>query len=148
MSTQSNVQLVRDFFKAMDSGKSDQILSFLAPNAEFKIIGMGEPMRGTSEIKEGFESWNKSFPDLKAQILNVIANEDSVVVEYIGRGTHQGPLESPEGQVLQATNRKIEVPGCDIYKISNGKIVSASVYWLSSVMLRQLGVIPSAKAAA
>ena len=117
MSTQSNLQLVRDFFQAMDSGKVDQVSNFLAPDAEFNIMGMGMPMKGLSEIQEGFQMWSRSFPDLKSQIVNIFGSEDSVVVEYIGRGTHQGPIESPDGQVIEPTQRKIEVPGCDVYRI-------------------------------
>ena len=109
MSTQSNLQLVKDFFLAMDSGKVDQISNFLAPNAEFNILGM-EPMKGIQDIQKGFESWSRAFPDLKSQILNTIVSEDWVVVEYLSRGTHEGPLEGEDGNVLQPTHRKIEVP--------------------------------------
>jgi steroid delta-isomerase-like uncharacterized protein len=148
MSTQSNLQLVRDLIQAMDSRKVDQFSNFLAPDAEFKIVGMEMPMKGIQEIQKGFQDWSKAFPDMKTQILNAVASEDFVFIEYLSRGTHQGPLELEDGKVLQPTQRKVEVPACDVYRIVNGKIISAHVYWLSLVMLKQLGVLEQKKAAA
>lgn len=138
MATQENVKLIRDFYDAFERGDFERAASYLAPNAEFKIIGMEKPFRGPNEIVNACKEWNQAFPDMKSQIINVISSNDSVVVEEINRGTHKGPLTGHAG-TLAATNRKVEVPACEIFKISNGKVLTWTLYWPSDVMMRQLG---------
>jgi steroid delta-isomerase-like uncharacterized protein len=145
MASQDNTQLIRDLYKAFDQGDHARGLSFLSPNAEFKVIGM-EPMRGMQAIREGMEDWSKTFPDMKSELTNVIGSGDFVVVKNINRGTHQGPLVGPKGS-LPATGRKIELPACDVFKVQNGKVVSWTCYWPTDLMLEQLGFGQSRAAA-
>jgi predicted ester cyclase len=140
---QNNEQLIRDLFQA----KGEKFLSFVDENAEFKIMP-DMTMRGISEIRDGFSSWEKSFPDMKNEILNVISSGDLVAVEYIARGTHSGPLEGMNGKSTPATNKKIEIPACDIYRLKNGKVISMHAYWQHELMMRQLGLLQQEKAAA
>lgn len=139
MSAKDNEQLIRKLYAAFEKNDINLILPFLAPDAEFTVIGMDQPMRGHQAILEGMKSWGASFPDMKGEIVNLIASDEWVVVEEINRGTHQGELKGPEGFSLPATNRKVEVPACDLFKIVNGKITVWKLYWQSDLMMKQLG---------
>ncbi|MCM2323750.1 MAG: nuclear transport factor 2 family protein [Oligoflexia bacterium] len=143
---QDNSQLIRNFYQSLEKNDPSQALSYFASNAEFKVIGMDQPFRGQQEIGQAIKEWNQTFPDLKSELVNVISSGDSVVVEFIARGTHKGPMESPTGTIAP-TQRKIEVPACDVFKLSGGKILSWNCYWQSDVMMQQLG-IAQVKAAA
>lgn len=146
MTTHNNEQLIRDFFNAFEKKDFDRASSFLAPNAEFRVIGMDKPLRGPKEIIESCGEWDRAFPDMKSELVNVISSNNYVVVEEINRGTHKGPLMGPGG-TLQATNRKVEVPACEVFKIENGKIVTWNLYWPTDVMMKQLGYGMQKKAA-
>src|SRR5437660_1337798 len=70
----------------------------------------------------------RSFPDTGIEITNLFATEDQAAVEFIGRGTNTGPLHMPTGDV-PPTGRAVEMRFCDVYRVSNGKIVSYRSYY-------------------
>jgi predicted ester cyclase len=72
---------------------------------------------------------------------NVIAGDNGAVIEFIGRGTHTGTLASPMGEI-PPTGRRVELPFCEVYRITNGKIVGGSTYFDLAGMLQQLGLMP------
>ena len=148
MTSQDHSKLIRDFFQAVDSQDIDKALTFLAPDAVFKVMSMpDQPFKGTQAIRENLQTWSSAFPNMSCAISNILSSGDQVVVEYLGKATHEGPLPGPTG-TLQATHRRIEVPACDVFNISNGKIMIWNCYWQSELMLNQLGAMPQMKAAA
>jgi predicted ester cyclase len=56
--------------------------------------------------------------------------------ESIFYGTHTGPLGN-----IPATGRTVEFPFMTAYLIENGEIVWGHLYYDSTTLLRQLGVI-------
>jgi len=80
--------------------------------------------------------FEEGFPDSGIEIMNLFATEDQAVVEFIGRGTNTAPLHMPTGDV-PPTGRAVEMRFCDVYRISNGKIVNYRSYYDG------LGFIPS-----
>ena len=41
----------------------------------------------------------------------------------VWRGTHTGPLMTPDGQTVPPTNRKLDNPGCLVFTLRDGKVV-------------------------
>jgi steroid delta-isomerase-like uncharacterized protein len=82
-----------------------------------------------------------AFPDLKADLAVMVADEDSIAFAYTLSGTHKGPLMG-----IPATQKKVSIRGMQLSKFRDGKMVER---WGSSDqlgMLQQLGVatIPQA----
>ena len=50
-----------------------------------------------------------------------------------------GPLELPSG-TIPATNKTMQTPCCDVFKIENGKIKSFHCYTAATILLGQLGI--------
>jgi ketosteroid isomerase-like protein len=70
----------------------------------------------------------------------MVADEEGVVVEFRGRGTHTGPLANPAGDI-RATGRKVDIPFCQVYRLKGGKIVSSRLYFDTATMMGQLGLL-------
>ena len=68
-------------------------------------------------------------------------------MEFTGRGTHTGPLQTPTGE-LPPTGRRIEVAFAQVLQFEQGKISYARLYFDALGMLQQLGVIPAPEQAA
>lgn len=68
-----------------------------------------------------------------------------MVVEFMGRGTHTGPLHTPTGDV-PATGRRVDLPFCDVHRIEDGKITNGRSYFDLATMMRQLGLMPEVPA--
>jgi steroid delta-isomerase-like uncharacterized protein len=76
-----------------------------------------------------------AFPDLKADLAVMVADEDSIAFAYTLSGTHKGPLMG-----IPATGKKVSIRGLQLSKFRDGKMVER---WGSSDqlgMLQQLGV--------
>lgn len=76
--------------------------------------------------REGYEEalaalWS-AFPDLAIEVLDVVAEGDSVVVRYVERGTHEGDLLG-----VPPTGRRYEKHGFTLYRLERGRLAEA---WL------------------
>ena len=87
----------------------------------------------------------QAFNDAKIEIQRIIPTDQYFAAEFIGRGTHTGALESA-GISIPATNRKVELPCCEVGMIENGKIRSGTTYYDAATLMHQLGVTEMAGA--
>jgi predicted ester cyclase len=79
-----------------------------------------------------------AFPDVHRELLSIYVAENVVVAEIAIRGTHQGELALASG-TLAPTGKTIDVPGCDVFHLEGGKIITFHCYYLPSIMQQQLG---------
>jgi predicted ester cyclase len=81
-------------------------------------------------------------PDAKTELTNVVADgEYWEFTEFVGRGTHTGPLVGPAGTV-PPTGRSIEFPVGEPMRLEEGKFTLVHAYHDGATPLRQLGVFP------
>jgi steroid delta-isomerase-like uncharacterized protein len=123
-----------DGFNSRDFSKT---LSVLSDDVEWLDIPSQSLYRGKEGYRQFDETWLKAFPDGKAEIINVITQGDRVVVEYVGRGTHMGPLTGPMG-VLRPTGRRVQLPMCDVMQIQDGKVIRGHTYYNAASVFQQL----------
>jgi len=83
---------------------------------------------GRKGYREFLNNWTTAMPDCKAEIVNVIGGEEWTVVEFIGRGTHTGPLVGPQG-TMPATQKKLDLKCCELLRIKDGQIAEAHLYF-------------------
>jgi len=81
----------------------------------------------------------KAFPDLKATILDMIAEGDRVAYVRVLTGTHTG--EPFRG--IPATGKKVEMKGALFARIAENKIVEGSIVSDPSGLWQSLGVLPT-----
>ena len=72
--------------------------------------------------------------------------DNDIIVEHALQGTHKGPLPTPMG-ILPPTERQMDAPCCDVFRLVNGKIRSFNCYPSGTVILAQLGVLSNIEAA-
>jgi predicted ester cyclase len=86
-------------------------------------------------------SLHRAFSGLRAELLQVVDDGDSVAVAFLMHGWHTGPYETPFG-IIQPTGSKVQIRTIDVLTISDDKI---SAIWMTADdlgMLRQLGWRP------
>lgn len=57
----------------------------------------------------------------------------------MGKGTHQGPLQTPNEQI-PPTNRRLEMRFVEAWDFVNGKITAGRMYFDSASFMSQLGL--------
>ena len=140
MSEQHNKQIVDEFIQALFTrGELDAVDRYLSPdfvNHDPTFPDQPpdrESMRGASEVIRA------AFPDWHSDVEDLIAVGDKVVERFTASGTHEGELMG-----VSPTGRTITLPGINIFRLQDGKIVER---WGMLDMLgftRQLGAVPAA----
>jgi predicted ester cyclase len=127
--------IVRQAFDAFNSKDLDRLASYGHPDARLINVPFGAKLG----FREDAEMWLKAFSDAKCEVTNVVAQGDTVVAEFTGRGTHDGPLKGPTGDI-PATGRRAEVQCIQVYRFRGEKIAECRLYFDAATMLAQLGL--------
>jgi predicted ester cyclase len=101
----------------------------------------GAEMRGRDGIMGLLMAYRVAFPDLSHDIQSFVENGDTVAVEVIVRGTHTGPMQTPQG-TIPASGKRVTWDSCDYIKVRGGKLVSWHVYHDPASFYAALGVTP------
>jgi steroid delta-isomerase-like uncharacterized protein len=136
---QSNVEIARLGYDAWNSRDFDRGASLFADDAEILNIPLGTAFRGKDGYLQFVRGWAAAFSDGKIDIDNIVVGDTAFAVEFTARGTHDGALKTPAGD-LPPTGKKVELRFCDVGTIHNGKIISIRSYFDSATLMRQLGL--------
>ena len=140
-----NVATARRSYEAWNNRDFDAMAEVMA-NAVQIIAGSGDRLEGGEGARQFGEMWANAFSDGRIEIDNVVDGGDQVVVEFTGRGTHDGTLAGPMG-VIPATGRSVTLKLCDVWRFEGGTAVTLTSYFDTGALMAQLGLLPEAAAA-
>ncbi len=134
-------RVVREFYDAFNAGDLGRSAAQVTEECEFEFVAYGSAatQRTREEVLDGLRVLRASFPDLRAEPINVIASGQTVVLEWDARGTWTGaPMRGK-----QPNGRRFEQRGCSVYELENGKIVRGRDYFDRANMWQPLGLMHS-----
>jgi steroid delta-isomerase-like uncharacterized protein len=138
---EQNKQLVRQFFEASDQ-QDAEMMDQLVSSTNYSLHFSGMPPMDWNTNKEQFLApFNKAFPDLRRNIVDMVAEGDKVAVSINVTGTYKG-----EFQGIPATGKQVSFTAMDILTIIDGKITEE---WATADMMglmQQIGAIPARSA--
>jgi len=143
MSAADNAAAIRSINDAYNARDFDAAARLSAPDAEWINVPTGQTLHGQDGARQFMQAWATAFPDSRVETVTVIASDDGAAMEFIGRGTHSGPLASPAG-TIPPTGKHVEVPFAQIILTHDGKITRARLYFDLAGLLQQLGLAPAA----
>jgi predicted ester cyclase len=126
--SEQNKEMVRHMVEAINEGTEDTVLDELfAP-------------RAARRVKRLFAEFRSAFPDWHEEIVELVAEGNTVAGRFKCSGTHQGEFlgEAPTG-------KRMEVEEVFFLRAENGKFVDFWALEDSMGRMRQLGLIPSPK---
>jgi steroid delta-isomerase-like uncharacterized protein len=127
----------RWFAEVMNEGNEDTLDEIASPN-----FVDHDPLPGTSADRDGLHDFIKqvrsAFPDLEANIDDMLAEGDQIAVRSTFRGTHEGDFMG-----IPATGKKVEVANYDFVRIENGQAVEHWGTIDSAALMEQLGAVPA-----
>ena len=129
--------IARETFEAWNRRDWDTLRRMLHPGYSY-TSGDGQRQVGPEAGLALYQMYAAAFPDGTIDVQRIHTARDTAVVEFIGRGTHQGDLMG-----IAPTGRKIEMPVCDILEIRDGKIYAEREFMDLAHMMQQLGVMPA-----
>ncbi len=131
--------LVERMFGILDNQRYDE-LTTVVTEAAVKV----EPQVTTHSAAgwaENHKAWAAAVPDGRHTITRCVQDGDDAAIEGYFRGTHSGPLPSPQGPI-PATGRQFELRFCGLGRVRGDRISEVHVYFDSMSIMTQLGLVP------
>lgn len=135
--------VARAYFEAIERRDLDAMTAFYEPGGTGEIHGLVE-----LQVPDSFRAWFgglfQAFPDFSFEILDVMSAGEKAAVRWRARGSFTG---STRFEGLQPNGAHIDVQGCDVLTIREGRIHRNDAYMNGAEMMRQLGALPPAGSA-
>ncbi len=128
------------YFAAVAARDLDAMVACWEPGSLDVLHGVAE-LSVPAGMKEWFGGLFAAFPDFRFEVLEVMTGGEKAAVRwratgaFNGRGTFEG---------LVPNGRSIEMEGCDVLTVRDGKVVRNDAYLNGAEMARQLGALPPA----
>jgi steroid delta-isomerase-like uncharacterized protein len=130
--------VARAYFDAVTRQDLDGMCAQWVPGGADIIHGVVE-MTAPDDIRAWFGNLFTAFPDFRFEVLDVVAGNERVAVEWSARGTFDG---AGRFEGLRANGATIDLQGCDVLTIRDGAIQRNDAYMNGAEMARQLGALP------
>jgi predicted ester cyclase len=101
--------------------------------------------RGRDEILDFMKGFWAALPDSRHEITRCITEGPLVAVEGRLRGTHDGPFQTPAGEV-PATGRPVDLRWMVMCELRGDELVHEQLYFDQMELMTQLGIAPGAPA--
>ena len=118
------VRIVREAFAAWNGHEVDRYAALLDDGYISETHRRSPPLRGREAARHAMRASFKVLPDLHFTIEGTLAAGDDVLVSWLATGT---PRDEYSGAPLTA--RPLQVPGCTVTRLRDGKIAHTWNYW-------------------
>jgi predicted ester cyclase len=136
--TKTTAEVARSYFEAADRHDLDAMEAHYEPGGGGRIHGLVD-LRVGGNYREWFGNLFRAFPDLKFEILDVVAEGEKAAVHYRLTGTFDGDARF-EG--MEPNGASADIQGCDLLTIRDGRIVDNQAFTSGTEIARQLGALP------
>jgi steroid delta-isomerase-like uncharacterized protein len=138
----TNRQLLDRYVERYNAGDLDAVIDLYAEDA---VQGMPDgTFEGKEAIRDRLARELEAIPDVTHTVVSFVEQGDAFCDEWTFVGTHTGgPLTLPNGDLLPATGKRVEVNGMEIVRVGpDGKIVLNTLYYDNMAVAVQLGLVP------
>jgi steroid delta-isomerase-like uncharacterized protein len=133
MAHESNVELVRAGFEALNAGDLDACIELVSPDLIINLAELPEPLHGRDIWRQGAAMFRSAFPDLHAEIEDIFGSGDRVAVRLTMSATHRG-----EYLGIPATGRPVSYVSHEFYRVEDGLIAEEWLCSDTTSLLRQI----------
>jgi steroid delta-isomerase-like uncharacterized protein len=136
MTTEQNKAVIRKYAELTNARDLDAAFAHFSPSFVDHAVRPGMPP-GIAGTRMFFNMLFTAFPDLRATIQDIIAEDDKVVDRMTCEGTHQGMFMG-----APPTGKRVKWSFIDINRIVDGKVVEHWAEVDTIGMMQQLGLVP------
>jgi len=114
MTLETNKDLIRKWINAWIANDLDVLDEIFAP--DYRV---NESLIGIAGVKQGVQFLHTVFSNISAELHELVAEEDRVVIRWTIRGRHAGDFMG-----IPPTGRELALTGINIYQIIDHKIAA------------------------
>jgi steroid delta-isomerase-like uncharacterized protein len=145
---QSPIEVARESIECFNAGDFDRLRSLLADDSWEEELATQRRLDGADAQVNAGRGWKEAFPDGRGTVDGAYADGGTVTLEITWEGTQSGPMRTPDGQELPASNRRGTVKACQVIEVEDGKIRSTRHYFDLMTLLQDIGAMERSGAAA
>ena len=139
--------VAREGIESYNAGDFDRLRSLLADDFYEEELATQRRLEGAEARIQAAQAWKRAFPDERGTITGVYTSGDTVAIEVTWEGTHSGPITTPDGQELPASNKRVAVKSVQIIEVEDGRMKALRHYFDLMTLLQEIGAIDHAKPA-
>lgn len=133
---EDNKQKYRQYVEGFLQNGDESVADLLIAEDVVTHDGMPGQVPGLEGVKDTFRILRTAFPDLKADMQDIIAEGDKVVGRFVVSGTHTGNFMG-----MPASGKSFSYDEIVIVRFKDGKIVEHWAEMDSMGLMQQLGVM-------
>ena len=133
------IEIAKASVEAYNAKDWQRVKETIAPQVVYDEIASQRHVTGANDVITAWQGWAKALPDSRAQFTRATADGDHVTLELTWRGTHTGPLQTPNGEIAP-TGKQIEVEAVQVVDVKDGKATNIRHFFDMGTILQQLGV--------
>lgn len=131
----SNVDKFKEAHEAFNRRDYDSVVSAMANELSYRDHAQNTTFRGRDGFKQFLQGLVAAFSNIQVVEATYIDAGDTVIAQFINRGTNDGPLGP-----LPSTGKRLELSLCEILRFDdNGRIISGELYYDQLSIFAQLG---------
>ena len=139
MSNAANIQLLLESLEALNARDADRFMATIHEDVTWSLDATKDPISGPRALRTVVEAMIAAIPDMHYELVQILgAGNDHVVIRYVLRGTHGGDFMG-----IAPSQNKIEMHGCVVSEIKDGKRYRMWQYASGPGLLDQLGASKS-----
>jgi len=129
---------VMQLYERFNERDLDGVLALLTDDFVLEDVALGLRFDGPDGFREWLAPFLSAMPDASTEVTLVVDGGDWVATEHTGRGTHTGPLPTPQGEV-PASGHSVELKFGEFFQLRDDKVAALRAYWDSASLMRQIG---------
>lgn len=114
MTLEAHKALVRKWIEAWIVNDLDVLAEIFAP--DYRV---NEALIGIEGVKQAVHFLHTALSDISAELHEMVAEDDKVVIHWTIRGHHAGQFMG-----IPPTGKELQLEGINIYRIVDGKIIT------------------------
>jgi steroid delta-isomerase-like uncharacterized protein len=128
----------QQIFDTFNTHDAEAAAAYFAADAVLHDSGVARPAVGPQQIALLYARHYAAIPDAHVHVDRIIAESDTVVVEWTSSGTHLGKLLG-----IPPTGKHVSVKGISILRYRGSLAIADTRIWDLAGLLRQIGLLPS-----
>ncbi len=133
---EQNKAAMAQIYTAFSTGNTADLPNYVDANVVEHSPDPNIAETGIEGLTKAIEMYRTSFPDLKMEVISMVAEGDVVTTHYAMTGTNTGPMGE-----MPATNKTMNISGVDIIKFKDGKAIEHWGYNEEMKMMEQMGMM-------
>jgi hydroxyacylglutathione hydrolase len=141
--TPGPARVARTYFDALAARDLDAMVACWAPGGINKLAPIGT-LSVPDEMRQFFSELFAALPDMKFEVLDLVAARNQAAVRWHSTGTFcGGPFQG-----IEPTGARVDLEGLDLLTIEHGLIQRNDAYYDGTQFARQIGLLPPQESAA